>query len=276
MKLGISSLSHIISSGSRFQGKSLHKILIEATRTCLEFSEALQLDVCELVIDPVTTLETEKKTEFIEVCKEFAIPIQIHAALIDVSLCSNNKEISDATLNTFKNNIDIAKALDATAITIHPGVASIPIPVFKANNYSTLLFQLKELLTYSKGMGVKICLENMDPKAGLCRNAHELLKLNQDIGDPNLWFTYDTSHLWMNSCEYSNFIETLHLYFGNVHLADNVDKKFDKHPCIGLGNVPFPEILDSLRNHNYSNSLVIELMDVSGLEKSVEYVRKIL
>ena len=275
MKLGISSLSHIISISSRFQGNSLHEILIEATRTCLEFSETHQLDVCELVIDPVTTLEIEKKNEFIEVCKEFSLPKQIHAALIDVSLCSNNQEISDATLNTFKNNIDIAKALDAGTITIHPGVANIPLPVLKANNYLTLLRQLKELLAYSKGMGIKICLENMDPKAGLCRNDQELLKLYQDIGDPDLWFTYDTSHLWMNSCEYSNFIETLHPYFGNVHIADNADKKFDQHPCIGTGNVPFPEIW-TLKSYNYSNSLIIELMDISGMEKSIEYLRKIL
>ena len=149
----------------------------------------------------------EKKNEFIEVCKEFTLPKQIHAALIDVSLCSNNQKISDATLKTFKNNVDIAKALNAKTITIHPGVASIPIPILKANNYSTLLHQLKELLAYSKGMGVKICLENMDPKAGICRNEQELLKLHQDIENPDLWFTYDTSHLWMNSCKFSNFIE---------------------------------------------------------------------
>ena len=276
MKLGISSLSHIITTSWHFQGKNLHKLLIEATRTCLEFSEVHQLDVCELVIDPDTTLELEKKNEFIEVCKEFALPKQIHAALIDVSLCSNNPKISEGTLDTFKNNVDIANALGARTITIHPGVANIPIPVLKGNNYSTLLHQLKELLAYSKGMGVKICLENMDPKAGLCRNDQELLTLYQDIGDPDLWFTYDTSHLWMNSCEYSQFIDTLHPYIGNVHLADNADKKFDQHPCIGMGNVPFPEILNILRTHNYSNSLVIELMDVKGLKKSIDYIRKIL
>ncbi len=276
MKLGISSLSHIISTSSTFQGKSLHNILLEATRACLEFSETQQLDVCELVIDPVTTLESTNMDQFIEACKEFAIPKQIHAALIDVSLCSNNPMISDATLHTFKNNVDLANALDAKTITIHPGVANIPIPVMQENNYLTLLHQLKKLLMYSKGKGVKICLENMDPKAGLCRNDQELYKLYQDIKDPTLWFTYDTSHLWMNSYEYSRFIDTLQPYIGNVHIADNADKKVDQHPCIGSGNVPFPEILDLLKTHKYSESLVIELMDISGLEKSIEYIQKIL
>lgn len=276
MKLGISSLSHIISIGHQFQENNIHKLLLYATRSCLEFSESHQLDVCELVIDPVTTFELEKKREFIEMCKEFAISKQVHAALIDVSLCSNNQEISDATLKTYQNNVDIAKAIDAGTITLHPGISSVPIPILKANNHSILIKQLNALLAYSKGMGVKICLENMNPNAGLCRNEKELLSLHQNINNPNLWFTYDTSHLWMNSVNSSTFIHELYPYIGNVHIADNIDKKHDQHPYIGMGNVPFPQIIDALREHNYAGSLVIEIMDVGGLEKSIEYMKKIL
>ena len=116
----------------------------------------------------------------------------------------------------------------------------------------------------------------MDPNAGLCRNEKELLLLHQNVDNPDLWFTYDTSHLWMNSPKYTRFIDKLHPYIGNVHIADNLDKKYDQHPTIGTGNVPFPEILDVLRMNNYSDSLIIELMDASGLEKSIQYVKKIL
>ena len=77
----------------------------------------------------------------------------------------------------------------------------------------------------------------------------------------------------MNSCDHSTFIKLLHPYIGNVHIADNLDRKKDQHPSIGTGNVPFPEILETLKKHNYSNSLVIELIDVNGLEKSIEYIR---
>ena len=108
MKIGISSLSHIVSSSNQLTDVKLHDILMHATRLSLEFSEAADIDVCELVIDPMTTFTPDNKQSFVKLCNEFKIQKQVHAALIDVSLCSNNTEISNATLNTYKNNIEIA------------------------------------------------------------------------------------------------------------------------------------------------------------------------
>jgi sugar phosphate isomerase/epimerase len=276
MKIGISSLAHIVSSSNQLNESKLHEILMHGTRTCMEFSEKNDLDVCEILIDPMTTFSSENKDSFIKLCNEYHIQKQVHAALLDVSLCSNNSEISKSTLKTFKNNLDIAKEIKASTITIHPGISSIPISAIKKHNYLTLIRQLKILLDYSKEMDVKICVENMDPGAGICRSFEEMSKLYQDVSNSLLYFTYDTSHLWMNSTNFSKFIQELHPHIKNVHIADNIDKKFDQHPTIGSGNIPFPAILQELKAHDYDNSLIIEILDIRGLNKSIEYVREYL
>ncbi len=276
MKLGISSLSHIIFSGKNHPDTNLNSLLIQATRSCLEFCETHQLEVCELIIDPVTTFIEENKQEFIDVCKEFSIRKQVHAALIDVSLCSFNQKISEATLKTFKNNLEIASSISAKTITIHPGVSNIPISAFKHKNLEILENQLINLLEYTKSSNVKLCLENMSEDTGICRNEEELLSIYQNVNNSNLFFTYDTSHLWMSDQDHSQFLNRLHHHIKNVHIADNIDKKKDQHPTIGTGNVPFPEIIETLQHFDYSESLVIELLDITGLEKSINYVKEIL
>jgi sugar phosphate isomerase/epimerase len=276
MKLGISSLSHIILTAKDYPSTDLHSLLLQATRSCLEFCESHQLEVCELIIDPITTFLNENRKEFIEVCKEYSIQKQVHAALIDVSLCSFNQEISEATLNTFKNNIEIASSFNAKTITIHPGVSKIPITAFKQKNLEILAIQIIRLLGWAKNSKVKICLENMSKDTGMCRNEKELLEIYQNVNDPDFYFTYDTSHLWMSDGDHHDFLHTLFPYIKNVHIADNIDKKRDQHPPIGAGNVPFPKIIEELKSLNYNESLIIELLDVSGLEKSIDYVTKLL
>ena len=276
MKLGISSLSHIIFTAKDYPNTDLNSLLLQATRSCLEFCESHQLEVCELKIDPITTFLQKNRQEFIDLCNEFSIQKQIHAALIDVSLCSFNQEISEATVRTFKNNIEIASSIKANIITIHPGVSKIPIRAFKQKNLEILETQIARLLKWARDSKVKICLENMSKDTGLCRNEKELFEIYQNINDPNLFFTYDTSHLWMCEGNYHDFLQILHPYIKNVHIADNIDKQKDQHPTIGAGNVPFLKIVDDLKSFNYNESLVIELLDISGLEESLEYIKALL
>ena len=80
----------------------------------------------------------------------------------------------------------------------------------------------------------------------------------------------------MSDGDHYEFLHTLYPYIKNVHIADNLDKERDEHPPIGVGNVPFPKIIEDLKLLNYNESLIIELLDVSGLEKSIDYITKLL
>jgi len=51
MKLGISFLSHLIGVIMQSQNPDIHKILLQATRSCLQFSETHQLEACELILE---------------------------------------------------------------------------------------------------------------------------------------------------------------------------------------------------------------------------------
>ncbi len=276
MKLGISSLGHLVYNAVRQKFTDLNDLLLKATESSLEYCEKKNLKVCEIVLDPPNIIEDERIKDFIELCGTYSIEKQIHANFIDVSLCSFNPWISNATVESYIKNARVCAEIGAKIMTIHPGPVDLPIDSLKKHNTTILINAVIKLLDAAEDLGVNICIENMPKDAGLFLNVNEIEEFFSMLNRDDLFFTYDTSHFWTNDGNVDLLWDKFHKRIKNVHVVENNDKETDKHPQLGLGTVNFEEIFKIIKSHDYSGALIIEVFSSTALRNSINFIKQFL
>ncbi len=276
MKLGISSLGYLVNHGVKGNYKNLNELLLQATKSALEFTEKWNLATCEIILEPPKITEKKERKAFIEVCDSYSVEKQIHGNFMDVSLCSFNEWISRATVDAYIENARICAEIGAKVFTIHPGPADFPIPPFKEKHEQILLNSVDKLLDEIKDLGITTCIENMPKVAGFFLKIEEIEEFFVRLNRTDLFFTYDTSHLWTNNGDPNSLWNKFHDKIRNVHLVDNADKNTDNHPQLGTGKVNFEEIFNIMKVYNYTGAIIVELFSATTLEKSMEYITRFL
>ena len=113
MKLGISSLGHLVNLGIKGKYKNLTEYLMQATEASLKYAKKYGFEVCEIILDPPTIAKREDRERFINLCNSYSIEKQIHGNFIDVSLCSFNHWISEATVESYIESARICEEIEA-------------------------------------------------------------------------------------------------------------------------------------------------------------------
>ena len=276
MELGISSLAFIVEQGMIGKQKAMETLLQEATREALEFSRANGLKACELVLDPPELFRENQ--EFLEMTDGYDGSIQVHGPFVDLGMCSHNERISKASVESYLETAQICEEIGAEILTIHPGVANFLIPPIKTFNISRLVSAVHDLLDGTKGMDIKVCIENMPKNAGILLKTKDISRFFKKVDREDLYMTYDTSHLWTNDGNVKKLWNILSNRIKNVHIVENTNKDSDRHPPLGIsgGKVEFQEIMDQIRRHQYDGALIIELTQASKLPQSIDHIRTFL
>ncbi|MBN1216497.1 MAG: sugar phosphate isomerase/epimerase [Candidatus Lokiarchaeota archaeon] len=274
MKLGISSLGYIINCGNNNSYPSLIELVLDSTQKCLIDAEKYDLDVCEIVFEPSIMLSGENKLSLVDLCNSFSIEKQIHAPFIDVSLCSLNSEINNASLKLYIESGRIAKEIRSKIITIHPGFGNILIKSLRKNNIEILDKNIKFLLESTEKMDLTYCLENMPKMLHIFLDVDEIERFFFINNNNNLYMTYDTSHFWTCHGDISKLWKKLSKKIKNIHLVDNFERDSDPHPGLGNGKINFNEIFQLIKEYQYNDSLIIELSNSDDIPKSIEYIRQ--
>ncbi|MHA1274683.1 MAG: sugar phosphate isomerase/epimerase family protein [Promethearchaeota archaeon] len=278
MKLGISSLGHIIelASNKKVQYNNLIDLLFDASEACLIFAEENNFKVCELIIDPPDIFTNEKKKKFAELCKSFSIEKQIHGPFIDMGLASHNDFISEASINSYIETAKICKDINAEILTIHPGLANYLINSIRGYNKIQLIKAVNSLLDSIANLNLKICIENMPKNTNLLLNEDDIeeffIKMNRD----DIFLTYDTSHFWTCNGDIEKLWSKFHNVIKNIHIVDNDNRDSDKHPALGAGKINFKEIFDLIKKYEYKGALIIELSTATALPSSIDYIKKFI
>lgn len=274
MDLGISSLGHIIEYGRSNKFDNLLDVFLKATEECLIFAESNNISIVELVLDPPEIIYEENQQQFFDLLNNFSLKTQIHGPFIDLSLCSHNSFISNASVETYIQTTKICKEIGVDLLTIHPGLSKFPL--FREYNKQQLVHSVQTLLDETVALNVNICLENMPKSSEIMGDEEDIKELFSLIHRSDLYITYDTSHFF--TCDGN--LERLWEYFSdiikNVHIVENFNKTSDTHPPLGTGKINFNEIFDVLRTHQYQGPLIIELSTAKDLPESIEYLHKFL
>ena len=277
MELGISSLGFIVDLGLLGEFKNLFNLLFDATESCFKFAEENDIKICEIVLDPPEILTIEKKQEFIDLCNSFSnIKKQVHGPFLDLCLCSHNEFISKASVETYVESAKICEEINASILTIHPGLANSLVKSFHRYNKQRLLEAINEFLDLVENMDVMICLENMPKMVNIFLKTPEIKEFFANLNRDDIFMTWDTSHSWTCDVDIEIFWKKFNKIIKNIHLVDNYDKEKDNHPALGAGKVNFNEIFKIVNEYNYNGALIVELSSAKDLPQSIEFIQKFL
>ncbi len=273
LKLGISSLGLILDLIWSEKPKKLLELFLNSTEESLKLAENERLKVCEIMLDfPILSSEENKK-KFIELCESYSIEKQIHGPFIDVSLCSHNDKISQASIDSYIESAIICKEIGTKILTIHPGLANLVVNSINQFNTRRLIGSVKEILKATEDLGVKICIENMQKSLNILLKTEDFNNFFSHFNRDDLYITYDTAHYWTNADDPTSFWKTFHNKIKNVHLVDNNTKDRDPHIALGKGNINFDLIFSLIKSYKYEGALIVELNSKMALIKGINYVR---
>ena len=92
------------------------------------------------------------------------------------------------------------------------------------------------------------------------RTAADAKRLCELIGSPRIGVTIDTFHANIEELSFSDAIRSLGSHLKHIHVSEN-----DRGP-LGRGHIPFVEIVNSIREIDYSSFLMIEGFGYSAIE----------
>ncbi len=276
MELGISALGHVIDLAATHNFKNLKDLQLKASIECLNFAEENGIEIVELVIDVPDVFNDENRQEFIEIVNSYKIKKQVHGPYVDLSLCSYNNRIIEASLESCRETGKICYQIDVEIMTIHPGYANFMSNTIREINKKQLKWAIHALLDSIDIQKLKICLENMPQDAYIMTNSNNIEEIFKTINRNDLFITYDTSHFYTCDGDVKRLWAKFQKIIKNVHIVDNFTKISDTHPTLGTGKIDFKEIIDVMKNHYYEGALIIELSSAKSLTQSINFINKFL
>ncbi len=276
MELGISSLGHMFDIGLTGKFKNLIDLQIKSIEQCLNFAEEFGLNIVELVIDPLEVFNNEYQENLIDLINSYSLKKQVHGPFIDLNLCSNNKRISNASIESYIESIRICYQINAKLLTIHPGLASYALSSIREFNKKQLKRAIHKLLDFTNNKKLLICLENMPQNYNIMTDNRNINEVFDIIDRKDLFLTYDTSHFYTCDGNVKNLWAKFYRIIKNVHIVENYSKKSDTHPPLGTGKIDFKEVFDTIKTYKYKGPIIIELSSTNSLDQSINFIKKFL
>lgn len=191
--------------------------------------------------------------EAFQIFESYDIDLYLHAPTIDMNPASLNPGMREETLKQIKETIDLAREIDAKAITTHPGlIHRLEDRVRDMGKYYSIK-TLTEANQYAKDQGVTLSVENMPNRyAYFCNTAEEHTYFLEKCGTKA---TVDLGHA-NTTGDIQPFLTLERISY--FHLSDNNGEK-DQHLSLGEGNINL-NLLKGIDNviielNNYQNVL---------------------
>ncbi|MTD16157.1 TIM barrel protein [Nakamurella sp. YIM 132087] len=152
-------------------------------------------------------------------------------------------------------SIDLAEAVGATAVVVHPP--------FVWQRAATLRFTeaVAELQARTE---VRIAVENMFP----VKIAGSLVNSYRPHWDPipagHRYFTLDLSHTATSQSDALDMLRRMGTGLAHLHLTDGSGSSKDEHLVPGRGNQPCAEVLRTLVDSGFDGSVVVEISTRTG------------
>ena len=276
MELGLSSLGNIMDYSVNGKQSDIPKMIYDATEECLKYAEERAINVVELVVDPQDLYTEANRQDFIDLVNSYSSKKQVHGPFIDINLCSHNNLISQASIEAYIETASLCKSINASFMTIHPGLANFMFESIRVYNKIQLSKAINALLKYTRNLNLSIGLENMPKNTHIMLDQVNIEEILTYIDKDDLFLTYDTSHFYTNNGDVNLLWEKFHQIIKNVHLVENFTTESDTHPPLGSGKIDFKGILDTIKNYRYKGALIIELSSNKDLDNSIDFINKIL
>ncbi|MCL7413532.1 MAG: sugar phosphate isomerase/epimerase [ANME-2 cluster archaeon] len=183
----------------------------------------------------------------------------VHAPILDLNASSYNEHVCEVTIKETLWAIDLARKLDASVLTVHPGSRTVHRPPTPAD-WDRFYHYLTVTTRCAVDASITMALENLTPRVqSMC---YEPVQMAKVLGMyPNLMMTLDIPHaLQVDVDNAIEFIEHMGARIVNVHVGD-VQNGTPHLPGHIVRNPQTSNVLGILKRSGYDSDLTIEIDD---------------
>lgn len=175
---------------------------------------------------------------------------QCHAPMAECYGDKSDEAIAER-FTAVENCVRVAGELGIPATIVHPVIYSWS---GDESPERTLEMNVKHLKRLCEVCGdTKVCLENMPGCNGFIRNAEEMKKMSELVGE-KLYFCIDTGHAFSNKLKISSFFEVLGDKIAALHIHDSCNGA-DMHLLPYSTNSDWADFKAAIKQYNYQGTL---------------------
>lgn len=170
---------------------------------------------------------------------------------------------TDEAMEILKPQLVLFRELGITKAVLHVN-GGLKLP--EEERYAAWMKYLGQLSDFVDGMGITLCLENLNSNP-FVRSADGLLQVIKDAGDKNLGVCLDTGHLHLSNKEghtqqsQGDFIRKAGSYLQALHIQDN-NGLGDVHqmPFSARYGIDWQDVMKGLRDVGYKDLFNLEIL----------------
>ena len=175
--------------------------------------------------------------------------------------------VNDDAMEILKPQLVLFHELGITKAVLHVN-GGLKLP--EEERYAAWMKYLGALSDYVDGMGITLCLENLNSNPQV-RSAEGILQVIKDAGDKNFGICLDTGHLHLSNKEghieqtQSEFIRKAGSYLQALHIQDN-NGLGDVHqmPYSARYGIDWQDVMRGLREVGYKDLFNLEILGERG------------
>lgn len=226
-------------------------------RDGIELAAELDLDFVELWLDgPTAPDQLAEETEDIA-AKASGAGVELLCHLpFPLDIGSPYDNVRAASVDTLKESIRVASAAGAQKGVVHPRSVAYA-GAWSDSQIRTAVFEsISELHQYGAERGLEVCPEN------LFESRFTVDEFDRLLSETPADMTLDTGHARVSGVSGDDLLSFVDKHSGrisHVHLNESRHES-DEHLPLGMGEMPFRQLLDRLRDADWAGTLSMEVM----------------
>lgn len=173
------------------------------------------------------------------------------------------EEIRKAYVDEMKKEMLLAKKLGCEKINLHTHCQGMYMKTEKTKKImiDNYIRSLRELVRYSKKIGIKLMLENSGERGEIVK-FEDIKKIVDNV--PGLYCHMDLGHvfIWDGMKGIEKYLKTFGDKIIHIHVHDNHGKQ-DEHIEIGKGKINYKKVNKWLKEINYDDTITVEVFGKS-------------
>ncbi len=191
----------------------------------------------------------------------------VHVPVWDANLTSENAQLRNAVLESYKATIAFASRIKARHVVLHTGWCADPhfskeIARIRAKDF------LETLVDFNKAYGQLLLVENIGSTAASLFTQKQFVDF-LDGFPAEVGYVVDIGHAHINEWEIESLLHELGDKLYALHIHDN-DGLHDEHAPIGEGNIDWEGVLGAAMDTKKDLSLILEYNIGTNLKRLAE------
>ncbi len=223
----------------------------------------LQFDYLELAMDAPLghhSIVSAIKPDITRSLKDKGLGLVCHLPTF-VSTADLTEGIRKASVEEMHRSLELAFELGAEKAVLHPSMV-VGMGAFALDRVKGYAIDfLAGFVPAAVQMNMAICFENLFPRCIIGVEPDEFAEIFKLF--PSLRLTLDSGHANIGDQGQGRLMllaERFGKSIGHLHFSDNHGKR-DDHLAIGEGNINFFELVQSLKQTGYDDTLTLEVFD---------------